>query len=373
MLAVVFLLAGIAKIIDPLGTRTALRDFGVPGFLCSPVVLLLPLLELAVGVALIPTALAWYGAVGALALLAIFLLAVAVAMARGRKPDCHCFGQIHSAPVGTSTLIRNIVLAGFAGWVAAQGKTHPGPELWTWLTGLNDFETKVAVVVGCAIAFLFFRVLVSARPKPQAVEEPSLSFPFFGDDEAEEAKPAERIAPAETQHSAATIESAPAASGPLDIGLPVGSPAPSFALPSLNGDRRSLESLLADGRDLLLIFSSPLCKSCEALASNLVRWTAGLTGLPRIIVVSRGTVQQNIEKLKGLERAQVLLQDKTEVANAYDCSTTPTGVLIGADGLIKTELRIGGPAIRQLLLSSMKREDDGAKTKSGQRASVFGG
>ena len=40
------------------------------------------------------------GAVGALALLLLFSGAVALALSRGHEPECHCFGQLHSAPAG---------------------------------------------------------------------------------------------------------------------------------------------------------------------------------------------------------------------------------------------------------------------------------
>jgi len=67
LLAGVFLLAGATKFIDPCGTRRALRDFGLPRIIATPMVLLLPMLELAVAVALVPASLAWYSAWSALA------------------------------------------------------------------------------------------------------------------------------------------------------------------------------------------------------------------------------------------------------------------------------------------------------------------
>src|SRR5690349_7536129 len=109
LLALVFLVAGLAKLTDLAGSRQALRDFGVPAFLAPSFGVLLPLAELAVAVALLPTSSAWWGAVGALALLLIFVTGIGYNLARGRTPDCHCFGQLHSAPAGWSTLIRNLV------------------------------------------------------------------------------------------------------------------------------------------------------------------------------------------------------------------------------------------------------------------------
>src|SRR5438132_12892887 len=111
LLSAVFLVAGFAKLADLAGSRQALRDFGLPNKLAYIFGLLLPLAEIAVAVALVPPAHAWWGAVGALALLLMFVAGIGYNLAHGRTPDCHCFGQLHSAPAGWSTLIRNLVLA----------------------------------------------------------------------------------------------------------------------------------------------------------------------------------------------------------------------------------------------------------------------
>ena len=36
----------------------------------------------------------------ALVLLLLFVGGISYNVARGRSPDCHCFGQLHSAPAG---------------------------------------------------------------------------------------------------------------------------------------------------------------------------------------------------------------------------------------------------------------------------------
>jgi len=46
-------------------------------------------------------------------------------VARGHRPSCHCFGQLHAAPVGWSTLGRNGLLAAVAGLIAADGQYLP--------------------------------------------------------------------------------------------------------------------------------------------------------------------------------------------------------------------------------------------------------
>jgi uncharacterized membrane protein YphA (DoxX/SURF4 family) len=89
VLVVVFVVAGLTKLADRAGLRQALIDFGVPARLATPGGILLPLAELAVAVALIPLVSAWWGALGALVLLALFIVGITFNLARGRKPDCH--------------------------------------------------------------------------------------------------------------------------------------------------------------------------------------------------------------------------------------------------------------------------------------------
>jgi peroxiredoxin len=353
LLAAVFLLAGATKLVDPFGTRKALRDFGVPAMLARPLVLLLPLLELVVAAALIPASLVWYGAWGALVLLTLFLLAVGVAMARGRKPDCHCFGQLHSAPLGRPTLIRNAVLAACAGWLVSRGPMQPEPDLWGWFASLGPEESKFAIVGACVAAFLFLRVLVRSRPQSVSIQSQSIQSQMPADEDDDDGEPTRTPRPKSTPAPEENRE--PARRTVLGVGLPIGTPAPEFELPAITGERRSLRSLLAQGRDVLLVFSSPFCKPCEALASSLVRWMREMEGLPRIVLVSRGTVQENRAKLKEFEASRVLLQRNFEVAEEYDCESTPTAVLVGADGLIRSTLAVGGVAIKQLLSSSVKQ------------------
>jgi uncharacterized membrane protein YphA (DoxX/SURF4 family) len=100
-LALVFATAGVAKLADREGSRQAITDFGVPSALAAPLGLLLPLAELAVAASLLPGSTAWWGALG---LLSVFVVDISINLARGRKPECHCFGQLHSAPAGWKTL-----------------------------------------------------------------------------------------------------------------------------------------------------------------------------------------------------------------------------------------------------------------------------
>ena len=126
------------------GARSPISAF--PSRTLPVAALLLPLLELATAVALIPPASARWGAVAAMALLLAFIGGIANALARGEAPDCHCFGQVHSAPAGRGTLVRNAVLAVLAAVVVVEG---PGPSIPDWVSARTPAEL-VAVAAGAA-------------------------------------------------------------------------------------------------------------------------------------------------------------------------------------------------------------------------------
>src|SRR5918999_5970644 len=140
VLAGVFSLAGVAKLADLKGSRQAIIDFGVPSAIAAPLGLVLPVAELSVAATLLPASTAWWGAMGALTLLSVFVVGISINLARGRTPECHCFGQLHSAPAGWNTLARNGVLAAVAGFVLWEGYDEAGPSAVAWLGALSTAQ-----------------------------------------------------------------------------------------------------------------------------------------------------------------------------------------------------------------------------------------
>jgi peroxiredoxin len=122
LLAVVFAIAGAAKLADRDGVRQVAAEFGAPAGLLAPLAWLVVAAELGVGLALLVDGSAQIGALTALALLVVFSAAVVANVSRGRRPSCHCFGRLHAAPVGWSTVARNALLASVAGFVAVGGR-----------------------------------------------------------------------------------------------------------------------------------------------------------------------------------------------------------------------------------------------------------
>jgi peroxiredoxin len=336
LLSVVFLVAGIAKLADLAGSRAALRDFGVPAQLATPLGTLLPLAELAVAVALLLPATAWWGALGALVLLLLFVAGIGYNLARGQHPDCHCFGQVHSAPAGWPTLLRNLVLAAIAGLVVAFGKSTPGLSVFDWLTPLTMIQ-RLEVLGGLLLLVL---LLAEGWLLVQTMTQHGRLLLRL---EALET----RLAAEGTQGAAAASQppAAPAA------GLAVGTVAPGFALPTLSGETITLAALRSLGKPVVLLFSDPGCGPCNALLPEIGRWQREYASKVVVAIISRGTAQANHAKASEHGLRHVLLQQDREVAQAYQAYGTPSAVLIGRDGALGSPLAQGVDAIRTLLES----------------------
>jgi peroxiredoxin/uncharacterized membrane protein YphA (DoxX/SURF4 family) len=345
LLFVVFLVAGLAKLADLKGSQQAMRDFGVPAKLSRSFGVLLPLAELTFAVALLPLASVWWAALGTLALLLLFVAGIGYNLARGRHPDCHCFGQLYSAPAGWPTLIRNLLLAAIAGLVVIFGRGAPGAGVFDWLTALPVAQ-RIEVVGGLVVLAL----LIGAG---------WVLFQVM----AQQGRLLLRIEALETELAAKGMASQPAPAGspaPAVVGLPAGALAPSFSLPTLTGETITLQALRALGKPVVLIFSDPDCGPCEALLPEIGRWQAEYASKAVVVLISRGTVEANRSKATEHGLRHVLLQADREVAQAYQAHGTPGAVLIRRDGTLGSPLAQGADAIRALLASVVNLPVPGA-------------
>lgn len=325
ILAVVFGIAGIAKLADLTGSRKSIAGFGIPKSLANPLGWLLPLAELVCAAALIPLASAWWGASGVLTLLLIFIAGISISLIRGRKQDCHCFGQLHSSPIGWQTLVRNVVLAGIAACIVWEGREDPGASVVSWLRGMSGANSAVAglaIAVAALAGFELWALLHVLRQNGRLMLRL----------EAVEASLA----------GSASVEAPP------PPGLPVNSEAPAFSLTDLVGDTVTLEMLLQRGKTLMFLFSEPGCGACDDALPQISQWQREYSDTLWIVPISRGDVKENRAKSKKYGLRNLLLQTDREVAQAYQAEATPSAVLV-KEGRIESSLAVGVDEIRGLV------------------------
>ena len=334
LLAGVFLVAGAAKLRDRDGSQRAVVEFGLPSALAAPLGLLLPLAELAVAATLIPTSTAWWGAVGALALLGLFVGGIGINLARGRQPDCHCFGQLHSAPAGWKTLGRNAAFAAVAVFILWAGFDGAGSSAVAWLGALSSAQLAVLVgglMVLCLIATQWWFLLHLLRQNGRLlgrIEALESSLEVGG------AVPSQNGAAEAPPHAA---------------GLPVGSQAPDLSLRSLHGETLTLDSLRVAGKQVMLLFTDPNCGPCNALLPEVSRWQEEHSEKLTVALISRGEVEENRTKAQEHALQNILLQEDWEVSERYQVGGTPSAVLVGPEGKVNSSVASGPDAIRGLV------------------------
>lgn len=348
LLALVFGVAGISKAADGDGSRRAMIGFGVPGNMAPILSRLLPLAEIVIALALIPLEFAWLGSIAAFVVLSIFASAIAVNLAQGRAPDCHCFGQLHSKPVGWSTLTRNLLLMAVAGLVIVQGKSNPGASALSWLEGLKTSEIVNLILGTVAVALLAVGVVYVRRILSQQstlLARIDAMKKILDEDYAE--PPVERTDAA-----------------PPNEGLPVGAPAPAFALAAVGGETTSLDDLLGYRKPVLLLFISPNCSPCKTLLELVSRWESDYGKQLTIVLLGKGTLKENQELLAKHGVTRLLLQAESGVAEEYQAKWSPAAVLIRPDGKVASTMTYGDEAIRAMFTRIVAPADDSPRKRS---------
>jgi peroxiredoxin len=323
-LAVVFAIAGAAKLADRAGTGQAIEDFGVASRFSPALSLLLPIVELAIAAALLPAASARIGALAAIALLATFSLGITRTLRAGTAPDCNCFGGLTQTKVGRGSLVRNLLLAGLAGFVAFSPGVEP-VSAFHWLTvpAAQD-RPAIAFLIACVAGLSWFCWSLLRQNGRLLLRLENEGAP------ATDGKRGSRTLP------------------PLEIGTP----APAFAGLDLRGERVSLDSLLALGRPLSLLFTDPGCGACETVLDDVARAQSERGGELTVAVISTGEVERVERKAAehGLDR--VLQQADESLLDAYGVNGVPAMIEIDAAGAIAAAPALGAEEVRAILRGS---------------------
>jgi uncharacterized membrane protein YphA (DoxX/SURF4 family) len=335
LLASVFVLAAAAKIADREGSGRAVREFRVPERLALPAASLIPFAELGIAVAFLIGPMARWAAISAMVLLAVFSAAIAIALARGERIDCHCFGELSNAPVSRVSLLRNGALAGLAAFVAL-APNAPGSGVGSWLAARSDAWLAVFclgfALAGLAAATAWFGRELLRQQGRLLLRLDALDGP-----------------------------------APSTSGLPIGAPAPSFALDSWPSGLLTLDRLLASGLPLALVFSDAQCAPCAAalpvVAEAQHNWAERLT----IAVVSKGVTEQSEVAWREHELEHVGIAPDHDVALSYGIPGSPGAVLVSPEGRIDSSPALGIAQIAELFRAAAERSVAPTRHANGAR------
>jgi peroxiredoxin len=272
----------------------------------------------------------------ALVLLGVFSCAIGWNLMRGRTPDCHCFGQLHSAPATWKTLARNGALLGLAGFALATTVAGPPASALSW-TGRPESSELLALGVAVAVAAVlalgvlaFLSLLRSYGAVLVRLDRVEAALAEAGIELEDEALP--------------------------EIGLEPGTPAPAFWATSLTGETVSTETLAAAERPSLLLFTSSRCGPCKTLLPQAAEWQRALAGELDVVLVSHGPreeVEAEVDE-HGLEH--VLLDEDRHLYDAFQANGTPSAVLVAPGGMIGSWVASGAEWIEQLVGDAMRRD-----------------
>lgn len=327
LLAGIFALAGVAKFLDLKGSRKAFMDFGIPQGLAMPGAIALSIAEIVIAAMFLSVQTSWLAAIGASFLLLLFIIQMSYQMARGNAPDCHCFGQIHSEPISSTSVIRNVIFLAPAIFLVLRGEFDQGYSL------LDPRVDLMQLVFGTAIVALLLAAIFALRKISQQQTEIMRRVELM-----------ELVA-----RDGGHVEREDVVS-PHD-GLPIGAIVTDFELPGLDGKAISLADLMSSGKPILFFYVSPSCSPCKALVPEFETWQRELADKLKIVFLSSGSPAENIEKFGGESEKTILIQKHREVADLLKAQWTPTAVLMNANGRIASHAAAGDSAIRELVES----------------------
>jgi uncharacterized membrane protein YphA (DoxX/SURF4 family) len=320
VLAATFLIAAVGKARDRAGTRHSLESFGVPRALAPAAAVALPIVELAIAIALVPIATAWGAGVAALVLLVAFTIALVIGLLRGVEAECHCFGAVSSRPVGPATFARNLGLVALAAVLVAAGRPAPGTSAVAWI---DDLDTGERVLLGLVVALAVAVALNSA-----------FMFQLL------------------RQNGRLWEELDALRAGGLPPETPsdrIGQLAPGFALPDLDGEMVELDDLLDGERGVALLFSDPRCVACADLYPLVGELQRDPDADPRPVVLGLGTAEDHRATAAehGIER--VLLHPDSRLPRELGVAGTPGLVVLDRDGRFAREPMLGPLEVSEFL------------------------
>jgi peroxiredoxin len=319
-LAAIFAIAAVSKLSDQEGVTVAVRQLLRSNERTARVTArVLPVVELALALLLVPATTAVGAALTILALLLVFTVLLATSLRRGEHVQCNCFGVLSTRPVSRRTIGRNVILICVAAFVAVTSSVKSDQiGLASIADAIGQSNTDLAVAILGALFIL------------QGV---GLLLLFV-------------------QYRNLRTMIGTSRSRVVTRGLQAGDPLPDFELINIDGRTFRLQNLVTPSRGALLVFSHPLCSQCNAVLP-LIGYAHALGGQgPVVAVVTQGSEEENRAKAEEHGLPVVLMQGDAELAQACRVTALPAAILVDGGGLVAHRLVTGADAVRALLLET---------------------
>jgi thiol-disulfide isomerase/thioredoxin len=156
-------------------------------------------------------------------------------------------------------------------------------------------------------------------------------------------------------------------------GLPVGAPAPAFALTDLDGATVTLDSRQNSAETMVLFFFEPGCPGCEELLPEIGECQSKYRGQLAIVPIGGGKIAAIRESCGRNAVSGVVLEKEGAVSDALFVRATPSAIAL-SNGRIASPVAAGGDAIRSLIReSALPRVRKGQRTPSLQLSRLDGG
>jgi len=315
VIAAVFAVAAVAKLLDLSGTRRSLEEFGTPARAVGAVSVALPVAELGIAAGLMFPQAARWAVAAALALVLLFCAAIVRALSRGAAPDCNCFGGLTQTAVGLKTLVRNAALGALAAFAFLGTGEATGALAWLDDVVLPErVATAVIAVLAVALVALSWFCWQLLRQNGRLLVRLDAQAAELG------------------------------AGAPP--GLEVGDQAPAFALEDVEGEPVSLESLLRRGGPVALLFTHSDCTACGPALLQAARAQRERPDQVTVAVVHRGETLSTVREL-GL--VDVVDDAEGALFSAFAVGAVPAAQVIDGGGQIASHRAEGADAVSELI------------------------
>lgn len=324
LLAAVLGVAGGAKLWDRPAGREALIAFGVPRRVTGPMATLLPLVELALAVAILHPSSVFWAAGAAAGLLLTFGLALALRLRRGHTEPCRCFGRLQTASASPATVMRAFVLAALAIVLAIGSRSEPSSPL-ARLAALDAAQSAALAGGTLLVTFVLALGWLSIHLLHQ------------------QGRLLVRIESLERRARHGLEEST------SSRGTDADAPAPGFDGDAVNGGERILESLGVTDRPALLVFADRGCGPCNDLLPDLARWQDAYDDVVTVALLHTGRPGEDWAQLSTHAVKHVVAVGHTDLFGRYGCDRTPSAVLVDRHRRMASPVVAGTSDIRALL------------------------